>query len=249
MDPAPLDPECSAARDDLAALAIGTLTGRERAELLDHLERCARCAAELEELSAAADALVTLIPAARAARWVRRPHDGDAACRAQRAAAGVLAESRGRRGGGRSGRGRWRGGWRSALVFGRCPSGCWCAHRSPARWAPCRGDGRVITWALRMAGHDPRRRAYLGRRHLFGHPCRWLSCGGWAFPPFGGVRIVGGAASGGRFFRAGGQRARRQGQDGRMGPFGLRVGPTSAASRLALSERTGLGSYWALRPR
>ena len=42
MEPSPLDPECSAARDDLAALAIGTLAGRERAELLGHLERCAR---------------------------------------------------------------------------------------------------------------------------------------------------------------------------------------------------------------
>src|SRR6202034_1069468 len=62
MDTSPLDGECVAVRDDLAALAVGTLTGRQRAELLVHLEGCARCAAELEELSAAADALITLIP-------------------------------------------------------------------------------------------------------------------------------------------------------------------------------------------
>lgn len=43
--------------DDLAALAIGSLTGRERVELLGHLEGCSQCQAILEGLVAAADAL------------------------------------------------------------------------------------------------------------------------------------------------------------------------------------------------
>ncbi|HEX3946256.1 MAG TPA: zf-HC2 domain-containing protein [Acidimicrobiales bacterium] len=56
------DPRCQAIHDDLAALATGTLTGRERAAVLDHLEHCPYCVAELEELSAVADELMTLVP-------------------------------------------------------------------------------------------------------------------------------------------------------------------------------------------
>jgi hypothetical protein len=56
--------ECEELHDDLAVLAIGALTGHDRARILTHLEGCPSCAAELEELSAAADALATLIPAA-----------------------------------------------------------------------------------------------------------------------------------------------------------------------------------------
>ncbi len=62
MDPTTGGPGCDAFRDDLAALAIGALTGLERARVLDHLERCAHCTSEVEELSAAADALTNLIP-------------------------------------------------------------------------------------------------------------------------------------------------------------------------------------------
>jgi hypothetical protein len=57
-------PDCGVVRDDLAALATGTLTGRRRAEVLDHLEHCPSCAVELEQLSATVDALMTLIPEA-----------------------------------------------------------------------------------------------------------------------------------------------------------------------------------------
>jgi hypothetical protein len=64
MGPSTHDAECAAVRDDLALLAVGTLTGRPRAVLLAHLDDCVRCVAELEELTAAADALVSLIPEA-----------------------------------------------------------------------------------------------------------------------------------------------------------------------------------------
>jgi predicted anti-sigma-YlaC factor YlaD len=56
------DPGCEAFRDDLASLAIGALTGLDRARVLAHLEECPHCTAEVEELSATADALTTLIP-------------------------------------------------------------------------------------------------------------------------------------------------------------------------------------------
>jgi hypothetical protein len=55
---------CDAISNDLAQLALGTLSGRERADVLDHLERCPECAADLESLSVAADALLLLAPEA-----------------------------------------------------------------------------------------------------------------------------------------------------------------------------------------
>ena len=64
MTPVSPDPQCADINDDLAGLATGTLTGRRRADVLDHLETCPACAAELDELSAAADALMTLVPEA-----------------------------------------------------------------------------------------------------------------------------------------------------------------------------------------
>jgi hypothetical protein len=56
------DPRCLAVHDDLAALATGTLTGRDRSAVLEHLEGCPACAAELEELSVTVDALMELVP-------------------------------------------------------------------------------------------------------------------------------------------------------------------------------------------
>jgi hypothetical protein len=53
---------CAHFSDDLAELALGTLTGRERAELLSHLEECPRCTEELERFSAAADSLLLAVP-------------------------------------------------------------------------------------------------------------------------------------------------------------------------------------------
>ena len=64
MEPTPPTAECEGLHDDLAVLAIGALTGHDRARILSHLEGCPSCAAEMEELSAAADALATLIPEA-----------------------------------------------------------------------------------------------------------------------------------------------------------------------------------------
>ena len=50
--------------DDLAELALGVLTGRERSRALSHVESCPRCSEELELLSRAADALVAVAPEA-----------------------------------------------------------------------------------------------------------------------------------------------------------------------------------------
>jgi hypothetical protein len=58
------DPGCAAFRDDLASLAIGALTGLDRARVLVHLEECAHCTTEVEELSATADALTSVVPEA-----------------------------------------------------------------------------------------------------------------------------------------------------------------------------------------
>jgi hypothetical protein len=55
---------CDRYQDDLAELALGTLTGRDRAEALAHVESCGRCAGEVEELSRAADVLLQVAPEA-----------------------------------------------------------------------------------------------------------------------------------------------------------------------------------------
>jgi hypothetical protein len=51
-------------RDDLVEFALGTLSGRSRALVLDHLETCAHCTAESESLADAADTLLWLAPEA-----------------------------------------------------------------------------------------------------------------------------------------------------------------------------------------
>jgi Putative zinc-finger len=53
---------CEAYADDLAELALGVLTGRERARALSHVESCPRCSDELEQLSRTADMVVQAAP-------------------------------------------------------------------------------------------------------------------------------------------------------------------------------------------
>jgi anti-sigma factor RsiW len=53
---------CELIQDDLAELSLGTLFGRRRSEVLDHVESCSHCTAALERLSTVADALLLLAP-------------------------------------------------------------------------------------------------------------------------------------------------------------------------------------------
>ena len=53
---------CEEYGDELAELALGVLTGRERARVLSHVESCPRCAEELEVLSRTADSVVQAAP-------------------------------------------------------------------------------------------------------------------------------------------------------------------------------------------
>jgi Putative zinc-finger len=53
---------CEAYSNELAELALGVLTGRERARALAHVEDCPRCADELELLSRVADTVVQAAP-------------------------------------------------------------------------------------------------------------------------------------------------------------------------------------------
>jgi hypothetical protein len=58
-----IDPStCDEHTDNLAELALGILTGRERAATLAHVDACPRCAEELEQLAHAADAVVRVAP-------------------------------------------------------------------------------------------------------------------------------------------------------------------------------------------
>ncbi|HEV3188110.1 MAG TPA: zf-HC2 domain-containing protein [Acidimicrobiales bacterium] len=53
---------CEEFQEDLTAIALGTLSGRRRSEVLRHVENCPQCAAELEQLSMVADAVLQLAP-------------------------------------------------------------------------------------------------------------------------------------------------------------------------------------------
>ncbi|HTU38805.1 MAG TPA: hypothetical protein VMF35_12480 [Acidimicrobiales bacterium] len=62
MNDDPIDAGCDKYSDELAELALGVLTGRERALALSHVESCQRCADELEQLSRVADTVVQVAP-------------------------------------------------------------------------------------------------------------------------------------------------------------------------------------------
>jgi RNA polymerase sigma factor (sigma-70 family) len=56
------DPGCARYTDDLAELALGVLTGRDRARALAHVDECPRCAEELEQMSRVADTVLQVAP-------------------------------------------------------------------------------------------------------------------------------------------------------------------------------------------
>ena len=51
-------------RDEVAELALGLLTGTDRAEMLEHLEKCSSCRTEVEGLAEVSDRLLLLAPQA-----------------------------------------------------------------------------------------------------------------------------------------------------------------------------------------
>ncbi len=53
---------CEEYGNELAELALGVLTGRERSRVLSHVESCPRCAEELEVLSRTADTVLQAAP-------------------------------------------------------------------------------------------------------------------------------------------------------------------------------------------
>jgi len=65
MSGAPFDLEvCEGLSVDLIEFATGTLTGRDRSRVLEHLAACARCRNELESLARVADAMLEFAPSA-----------------------------------------------------------------------------------------------------------------------------------------------------------------------------------------
>jgi hypothetical protein len=58
----PSDSDCERCRRHAAEFASGVLWGRERAEVLVHLERCERCQSRVRELALTAQRLVDLVP-------------------------------------------------------------------------------------------------------------------------------------------------------------------------------------------
>jgi len=73
---------CEALSEDLIEFALGTLSGRSRSLVLDHLESCPQCVAELESLATVADTMLWLAPEAEPplgfeTRLVERLREGD----------------------------------------------------------------------------------------------------------------------------------------------------------------------------
>jgi Putative zinc-finger len=56
--------DCDAMSEDLMEFALGTLSGRPRSLVLEHLESCSLCRAELESLASVADTMLWLAPQA-----------------------------------------------------------------------------------------------------------------------------------------------------------------------------------------
>jgi hypothetical protein len=54
--------ECREFSDVAAELALGVLTGRERAQALSHLDRCTSCREKVRELTATSEGLLGLLP-------------------------------------------------------------------------------------------------------------------------------------------------------------------------------------------
>jgi len=55
---------CDATHEDLSEFALGTLSGRSRSRVLDHLASCPNCSSELDSMAAVADTLLYLAPEA-----------------------------------------------------------------------------------------------------------------------------------------------------------------------------------------
>lgn len=54
--------QCEVIADELMELALGTLSGRRRSDVLDHVGQCQLCSAELDQLSTVVEALQQLAP-------------------------------------------------------------------------------------------------------------------------------------------------------------------------------------------
>ncbi len=61
-DSDPRSAACEAIEAELPELALGTLSGRRRVAVLEHVASCARCEGEVEQLSLVADSLLRLAP-------------------------------------------------------------------------------------------------------------------------------------------------------------------------------------------
>jgi hypothetical protein len=89
-------PECRATQELAAELALGILTGEERARALEHLARCPRCRKLVDELSDVADGVVALAPSHEPpvgfeSRVIERLEGGATRRRGRRALAAALA--------------------------------------------------------------------------------------------------------------------------------------------------------------
>lgn len=56
------DTECARSQQRAPELALGVLCGRERAEMLVHLQQCGRCQDRVSQLAVTAERLIELVP-------------------------------------------------------------------------------------------------------------------------------------------------------------------------------------------
>ena len=87
--PAENSATCEAISEILLEFALGTISGRDRSRVLDHLDSCPRCRLELESLASVTDAMLLLAPEVEPplgfeSRLVERLHADDATSRLSR---------------------------------------------------------------------------------------------------------------------------------------------------------------------
>ena len=107
---------CAEFHDSAAELALGVLTGRERAEALEHLDHCEACREHVRSLTTTGEELLGLLPSPNRRRDSRPGSwTGSVSRRPPRSRSATA-------GGGQRG------------VTGSVPAGCW---RPPRSWSAC----------------------------------------------------------------------------------------------------------------
>ncbi|MBA4863630.1 zf-HC2 domain-containing protein [Streptomyces sp. PSKA54] len=157
------DVTCETLRENGAELALGVLPGRERAEAVAHLDRCADCREYIEQLTLVGDGLIGLLPGSeppvgfetRVARALTQASAGREGRRATRGFGRLRRGFRGRR----PGRVRLRVAAAAAALALALGFGGWAVGTAIENWTssppgPAESTSRLLSAELTGVGPD-----------------------------------------------------------------------------------------------